>query len=454
MDDAIRVAGIIEQTGKVNYINLTAGGYHDGLTHAVAPSDVPDGWLVDLVAQLKAHVSTLPVFAVGGLKDPAQAEEIIATGKADMVAMTRGQIADPFLPQKAKEGKESEIYHCIRGNQGCIARDSRGLPIGCTVNPAAGREARFGEGTLEPAAHPGHWVVVGGGPAGMKAAETLAKRGHTVTLLEKDDELGGQLNLILRTPGRESFGWITRDLSAQMRRHGVEVFFDQEATPDLIAELQPDGVILATGAIPDRTGFSSAAPLANRIPGVEAEHVLSSWDVLADTRPVGQRVVIIDDEGTRHTAGVAEVLLDQGKEVEIVTRFPTLFPGTMLTLDMPLLYERLFAKGLRYRLNEWVELIGSGSLVAFNLYSGVRFTLTDIDTVVLVTSPDANDALYFELKGRVDNLHRIGDCVAPRRLDHAIYEGFLAGRELWAPEERYIIEGDLENWQASEPSLT
>ena len=120
-------------------------------------------------AQVKATVG-LPVFTIGGIKDPALAEEIVASGKADMVAMTRAQIADPEFANKAREGREDEIVHCIRGNQGCIGRVFRGLSINCTVNPAAGREARFGAGTLEPAEPPGRWLVVGGGPAGMRAA--------------------------------------------------------------------------------------------------------------------------------------------------------------------------------------------------------------------------------------------------------------------------------------------
>ena len=151
------------------------------------------------------------------------AEEIVASGKADMVAMTRTQIADPEFANKAREGREDEIYHCIRGNQGCIGRVFKGMAISCTVNPAAGREARFGIGTLTPAESPARWLVVGGGPAGMKAAETFAKRGHRVTLIEREAELGGQINLILRTPGRETFGWMTKDLDRHMRKAGVEI---------------------------------------------------------------------------------------------------------------------------------------------------------------------------------------------------------------------------------------
>ena len=450
IEDAIRVARELEQDGRIDYVNVTAAGYHN-IFMAIEPSDVPDGYLVELTAQVKAGLSGLPVFTVGGIKDPALAEEILAAGKADMVAMTRAQIADPEFANKVGEGREDEVYHCIRGNQGCIGRVFKGLAISCTVNPAAGREGRLG--TLVPAERPGQWLVAGGGPAGMKAAQTLARRGHAVTLVEQQDRLGGQVNLILRTPGRDEFAWITRDLEVQLRKLGVEIRLGTRATPELVRELAVDGVIVATGAVPSRTGFSSVNPLVNRLPGVEQENVLTVWDVLLDSRASGERVVVLDDDGGRYAAGVSEVLLDRGKRVELVSRWHALFPFTLTTLDMAHLYGRLLSKGLVYRLNSWARAIDGDRVSIFNLYTGAADVLEGVDTVVLATGPKANDELYFALKGEVENLHRIGDCVAPRKLDHAIYEGELVGRELWSPEERYIYEGELERWQQAVVSV-
>jgi len=276
---------------------------------------------------------------------------------------------------------------------------------------------------------------------------TLARRGHTVTLLERDEALGGQVNLILRTPGRDEFGWITRDLEVQLRKTGVDVQLGVEATAALVTGLEPDGVLVATGAAPSRTGFSSVNPLVDQLPGSDQENVLTGWDVLLGSRPVGDRVVVLDDDGSRAVAGVAEVLLDAGKQVELVSRWPALFPGTMTTLDMPHVYGRLLGKGLEYRLNMWASGIEGDRVSLFNLYTGAADSIEGIDTVVLATGQKANDELYFALKGTVENLHRIGDCLAPRKLDHAIYEGELAGRELWSPEERYIYEGELERWE-------
>ena len=146
IEDAKETVRLLESWCKLDFVNVSAAGYHN-IFKAIEPSDVPDGFLVDLSAQVKA-TTDLPVFTIGGIKDPALAEEILASGRADMVAMTRAQIADPEFANKAREGREDEITHCIRGNQGCIGRVFKGLSINCTVNPAAGREARFGAGTL------------------------------------------------------------------------------------------------------------------------------------------------------------------------------------------------------------------------------------------------------------------------------------------------------------------
>ena len=449
-DDAIETVRIIEAQCDIDFVNVTAAGYHN-VFKAIEPSDAPDGYLVDLSARVKASTQ-LPVFTIGGIKDAAMAEQILADGRADMVAMTRAQIADPEFVNKAFEGREDEITHCIRGNQGCIGRVFKGLAINCTVNPEAGREARFGYGTLRQAVEARTFLVVGGGPAGMKAAEVLAKRGHNVTLWEKSAELGGQVNLILKTPGRETFGWVRKDLELRLGKLGVVVERGKAATAADVIGFGADAVIVATGAVASTSGFSIANPAVNELPGVRQDNVITGWDVLEGSKPIGKRVVVIDDDGSRQASGIVEVLLERGHDVELVTRFNSLFPSTFYNLDQAYIYGRVFGKGLRYQLNSWVSEIEGGVVRTFNLYSGQEGSL-EADTVVLAYGPKANDGLYLELKGQVPDLHRIGDCVAPRKIDHAIYEGYLAGRELWDPEERYIYEGELEQEEAEDAAL-
>jgi mycofactocin system FadH/OYE family oxidoreductase 2 len=440
VDDAVAVAGRLEADGRIDYVNLSIGGYHDGLSLAIAPSDLPDGWMLRSIGRVKAGLRRLPAFAVGGIKDAAHAERVLAERIADMVAITRADIADPDFPNKVRDGREDEVYHCIRCNQGCISRPQRGLPISCTVNPTVGRE-RWS--VFAPAPVPRSWLVVGGGPAGMKAGELLARRGHRVTLIERETALGGQVRLILRTPGRDSFRWLVHDLEAQLRRLDVEVLLGVEATPELVLARRPDAVIVATGARPQRSGFSSVAPLVDRLSGADLPHVVTGWDVLAETAAIGRRVAVLDDDGTRYAAGVVEVLLDQGADVELVTRFPALFPSLAFTLESHFVCRRLLEKGLRVRVGTWASSIEPGRLRAYRVLDGAEETIEGLDTVVLATASEADTALFDALRGRVENLHRIGDCLAPRRLDQAIYEGFLAGCERFSTDERFVPEDHL-----------
>jgi 2,4-dienoyl-CoA reductase-like NADH-dependent reductase (Old Yellow Enzyme family)/thioredoxin reductase len=447
-DTAIQMTRKMVETGLIDYVSATAGTY---AAHAdqIPPGDYPENWLVDDGARLRAvlrEVSDIPVFIVGHIVDPDKAEAMVASGATDMVAMTRTQIADPQFCNKLRNGREDEINHCIRCNQACIARLMAGNAISCVVNPAAGREQRFGLHTLRPAQTPGNWLVVGGGPAGMKAALTLRQRGHRVTLVEKSDCLGGQVNLAARLPRREKFGFLPRDLERQLRKAGVDIRLNKAISADEVEAFAADGVILATGSTPLKTAFTSTRPAVDRVPGTEQSNVLSVVEVLEDPARVGRRVVLFDEEGGRYALGTAEYLLDRGHQVHLVSRFISLSPNLALTLDLPVSYQHVFRKGLQYTLNSWVRGIDGQQAQLFNLFTDQDTDCLEADTFIIAAGHNPQDALYRALQGRVQNLHCIGDARLPRPLQDTLYEGMLAGRELLNDPTRFIEQGELEGF--------
>jgi mycofactocin system FadH/OYE family oxidoreductase 2 len=449
-DDWIEIAKIIEAEGLIDYI-MTTGGSYQAATHLMPNYDVPNGWLVPTIARLKKAVS-VPVFAVHAISSAAEAEQVLARGEADMVAMTRAQIADPEFANKTAEGREDEIYHCIRCNQGCVSRLFAGASMTCQLNPATGREEIFGPETLKIALNPGHWVVVGGGPGGMKAAEGLARRGHRVTLLEKESQLGGQVNQIVQMPRRESWEWITKDLKTQLNKLGVEIITGHTATVASVKELNPDGVIVATGSVPDRSGYSDINPMQDAIPGVDLPHVITVDEVLGQPEKIGKNVVILDENANRYSAGIAERLLDQGHTVHVVTRWNALFHKMATTLDQPISYANLFKAGMKYTLNSWIKSIDKTGVEVFNLYTGETERVDGVDAVVLSVRHLPLESLYFELKAELPVVERVGDCVTPRLTDHAIFEGFLAGREMFDKRTCYVEPGSIERYDPERAS--
>lgn len=417
--DLRAVIATLRGAARLDFLDLAAGGYHN--VHYVFPSAaMPYAWLRDEVAGVKQANPDIAVFGVGAAISVEQAEDVIRDGIADMVALTRAQIADPDVAIKLRDGRGDSIHHCIRLNQGCLGRGSRGLAMSCTVNPLAGRE--LGRLPRAAADRPQRWIVVGGGPAGMRAAVELATDGHDVTLVEKDAELGGQLRLARAVPGRHSVDLLIGDLRRDLATAGVKVRLGVEATTALLAESEPDGIVVATGAIAPRT--TSLAIGGAYAGGFPSGVTVDAFTAVADPVALGGRIAVIDADGTAYASGIVLTLLETADELVLLTPFETVFPHVGAGYDRPLLLEHLGAHGRFRRLtSQRVERVAPGALEATDTITGEPASFSGLDAVVAI-EPRAAIAIpeIALLDGARARIVTIGDAFSPRTIDAAIFE--------------------------------
>ncbi|TKJ28434.1 MAG: NADH:flavin oxidoreductase [Chloroflexi bacterium B3_Chlor] len=431
--EARLLAKELERAG-VDAINVT-GGWHETRVPQITMA-VPRGAFSYLARGVK-QVVNIPVISSNRYSDPLLADQMLRHGIADMIAMGRPLIADPELPRKAKEGRLDEILHCVACNQGCFDHIFALQPVSCLVNPRAGRERTY---MLEQVASPKRVIIIGGGPAGMEVAATAASRRHQVILFEKDDRLGGQLSLASVAPGREELETLVVSLCSQLQREGVEVKLGQEASVDLVLASGADAVVVATGA----------EPIVPEIPGVESEHVVQAWDVLAAEVDVGERITVLGGGATgclvalylaqmgtidaptlrflmlnrAETWKTLEELGTRGvKSVTLVEMLPKLGKDIGLTTRWTVLQD-LQRCGVETVVNATVkQVLPHGVMVVVDQQD----RLIEADTVVLAAGVSSRNSLYEELKDRVNELHLIGDAKRPRKAYDAMHEGFEVG---------------------------
>jgi len=416
------ICAAFEASGLIDFMDLSIATFYN-LYLVEGSMHTPLGYTIPLAAGVREKLK-IPVFCTGRINDPVMAEKVLAAGQADMIGMCRALIADPHLPNKAKEGRLEDLRYCIACNQGCIGRIGMNKSIGCVQNPAVGREKEWGEGTLRPAPVKKKVVVVGGGPAGMWAAKMAGRRGHDVTLLDRGDALGGQVRTAMKGAGRDEFGVIIRNEKEQVDKAGVTVKLETEATAEQVLAAAPDAVIVATGS----------KPKAQPVGGADGPGVCNVWQVLDQQVTLGEKVCLIDYDGHHRATATAEFLADQGKQVHIICS--SLFIGAELgpTQDLYLSRQRLLQKGVSFTpdiaVMEVAGEVGAKTIKGFNVYSNQWQEWGPYDSVVLAMGQAVEEDLYFALKGKVKELHRIGDCVAPRKVDMAIWEGHKIGREI------------------------
>jgi NADPH-dependent 2,4-dienoyl-CoA reductase/sulfur reductase-like enzyme len=416
IEESREITGRLLAAVPVHYVSVSQSNYAS-IDRQIPDMSFPRAPFVHLAGSIREVTGTVPVFAVARIVTAEKAEELLEGGTADFVCLVRPLIADPDLPNKAREGRLAEIRPCISCNVGCRGGPHRGLPVACLVNPVVGFEERWGGDRIGTAGTPRHVVVVGGGPAGLKTAETAAQRGHRVTLLEATGELGGQVLTAARAmPYRDEFADATRFLERRIRQLGVDVRLGVRAGAAEALALEPDLVVVATGSRPGRPA----------VPGADLPHVTTAHEAI-ERGVAGRRVVVLDSgEADWKCLTTAERLAADGHEVTVVS--PVTAGAEIDAFSRPPLLRRLGSAGVRFRENCTATAIGPDGVRVRHSWSGAEEELP-ADAVVCAWYGIAEDQLGAELAGLGVPVETVGDALAPRRAIDAIWDGFRVAVE-------------------------
>jgi 2,4-dienoyl-CoA reductase (NADPH2) len=437
LEEAKLIARDLEKMG-VDALDVSQGGHESPVP--VSLGLAPKGAFVYIAQAIKKEVS-IPIITAC-IDDLSLAEEILEEGKADFVGFGRAFLADPDFPLKAQEGREEEIRKCCRCHQGCYDRAFGVIlgipsqPVTCMVNPSVGKEKEE-ELRTKPSDRRERVFVVGGGPGGMKAAEAFALRGHEVSLYEKRDRLGGQLNLASMAPGKEEFRNITLHLSKQLERLGVRVFLGKEVTHEYVLREDPDITVIATGAV----------PLIPELPGILNKNVVTPFQVLNGDVKLGEKVVIIGGGGIGCEVALfaAKMGAMNPENAIFLAQWGALDPETAVSLtlrgtkDVTIL-EKLPSIGKdigitkRKFIQKYISMCGVNAITEVDvkriLASGVEILnkegeqqIIAADTVIIAIGTRSDNKLYEDLKGKRSKLAVIGDAKKPQKALDAIYEG-------------------------------
>jgi 2,4-dienoyl-CoA reductase-like NADH-dependent reductase (Old Yellow Enzyme family) len=409
LDDMKRICAAIADTGELDYLSVSIG--MGGAI--IPPMYVPAAAFVYLAAGIKEDVD-IPVFCAGRVVDPLKAEDILLKNQADMVAMTRACLCDPELPTKAQEGRLDEIRYCIGCNEGCWGRSAQKLPITCALNPAAGREEEM---KITPAPVAKKVMVIGGGLAGMEAARVAAMRGHEVSLYEAGNELGGQLQIAAKAPGRQDMAEPVRYYKRQFELLNVNVHLGTQATPELVEAEAPDAVIVATGGIAAKGSF----------PGSDNENVVLARDVLAGKAAVGKKCVVHSMDRSTESFTAADFLAESGHDVELLIPH-AMAPLATEQITFGFIMTRIARAGGKITMGLDVAGFDGSLLTLEGVFGGNVQSREGVDTLVVSRGSRANDALYKALKGRVKELYLVGQALAPRKMLESTLDALRVAR--------------------------
>jgi NADPH-dependent 2,4-dienoyl-CoA reductase/sulfur reductase-like enzyme len=377
-------------------------------------------------SQIVTRAVTVPTIVTGRIVTIAEAEDVIASGVADLVSMVRATIADPEIVAKSLEGREDEVRPCIGCNQGCVG-GLFGLAgrVGCAVNAEAGREAVLAP--VGPARAPRRVLVVGAGPAGLEAARVAALRGHDVLLREAGPGPGGATTVARRAPFREEFGGICDWEARECVRLGVDMAYNTPVDRDLVGVLAPDVVIVATGSSFRRDGLQRWRP-AQEVTGLEQAHVVTPVEVLTG-EAAGRSALVVDDLGSYVAVGTADALLARATAVVFATSFASIAPELIPTQQAEVVLGRLHRAGVTLLTRVVLEAVTEDQANLRHLDSGLSRQVP-CDLVVLVTGFEARRSLHEALDGIAADVHLVGDARSPRGLQAAIAEANGLARAL------------------------
>jgi 2-enoate reductase len=413
VEEGLQVARMLEQAG---YDAFNAdGGSYEAWYWAHPPVYQEHGLYLPLTEKLKKAVS-VPVLVAGRMEIPELAEKAIADGKADMVALGRGLLTDPFWARKVERGKPERIRPCIGCHDGCLDRLGRSKPLSCAVNPATGRESSY---ELKPAGEPKNVMIVGGGVSSLEAARVAALRGHRVALYEKSKVLGGHL-IEASVPGfkkdlQRLLEWYTFELEGLKEHLNIEL--GVEVTPDFVEGQKPDVTIIATGS-------SSIIP---DISGIDTDKVATDIDLLRGNREAGNKVVVVG--GGMIGCEVALWLAQQGKKVTVVEMLPDLMTATRVPhANRIMLLDLLRLNGVEAVTNHCLQEVTDKSAM-FMSSTFERRSLKG-DTFVLSIGLRPNRKLYDALVGRIPNLYLIGDARKVHTIMNGIWDAYEVARAI------------------------
>ncbi|NCB50636.1 MAG: FAD-dependent oxidoreductase [Clostridia bacterium] len=422
IQDGVRIAMAIEKLG-VSAIDVSCGIYETGVT-VIEPVSFQQGWRRDLIKAVKDHVS-VPVIAVSAIKEPDVGEKMLAGGVMDFLSLGRAWLADPDWGRKALEGRESELRKCI-GCLRCFESLNDNIPIAmppeCAVNPILMREGKFSELPADTAHHT--VVVVGGGVAGMSAARTLAVRGSKVTLLEKSDQLGGLVNYASASPLKGNMRFAIDFYENEFRRLGVDLRLGTEATVEMLEKMAPDGVVVATGALPIDT---------SKIPGADLPNVFGMTDVLGGAAGIENKNVVIIGAGVTGLE-CGEYLNAHGNRTTIVDMLDQIAPNdnhTIVADDCG----RLRMHGTSFMLKHALKTITPEGVILECLDSGAE-VMVAADVVVLSLGLVSNNTLTAAIKEKFPEVCDVGGAVdAGGKIPQAVRTGFECAAKMFTKEK-------------------